>query len=302
MKRIIQLICICILISACSAAEQPVGGSLTVSIVDPMDGTHANVGDVIDIHIIPEYPGGELSITVIVNGTVANATTFPVHPQGNIIGAFMPWIPQAAGEYLIQAIMDNQGQSASSNEVTIIVGEPVSFVPDIVKDDTITPSITPSTPSDTPTPGNATATALDDIICRMGPSQLYAPVGYIQVGETVPITGTNNDNSWYTVNLPDVIQDCWVFSTLITITGDVSGVAQVIPPPLPITDTPTLTPTRVITFTPTFTSTLTPSLTPSRTPTRTITPSPIIKCSSYHDLTSCLGAGCTWDTGTNTCY
>jgi len=68
-----------------------------------------------------------------------------------------------------------------------------------------------------------------DVNCRFGPGTDYASVGFVKVGVTVPILGTNQDHSWWQIqNLQDIPGSmCWVSGPLVNTLGDISKVPTV---------------------------------------------------------------------------
>ena len=138
------------------------------------------------------------------------------------------------------------------------------------------------TPTETSTPDQAQATANQNVYCRKGPSPAYGDVNVLLRGQTVPITGRVQDNSWYYINLNGT--QCWVWGGAVTAIGNIDQQPLVAAPPLPITETPI----------------------PQTEPPPVSTEAPYTACHDYPDLGTCNTdqmnfGGCTWDTGTNKC-
>jgi hypothetical protein len=98
------------------------------------------------------------------------------------------------------------------------------------------------TPTATPTPPQpATAVIDSQVNVRQGPGTDYAIIGTATQGQRFPITGKNQDGSWWQIDYNGQIG--WITSQLVT-AQDVGAVpvAQNIPTPL-ATHTPTLAPT-----------------------------------------------------------
>ncbi|MCJ7435240.1 MAG: SH3 domain-containing protein [Anaerolineales bacterium] len=286
MKRIIQLLCMGLLLSACNMPGQTGGEALSVMIVEPVNGTQLEVGQLVDVHSAISYPDGEFTITLLVNGSTSRSAAI-ANPM-RVSDVYQPWTPEAPGEYTLQTILDWQGQTANSNIVTVIVLESISL-PDIPVKNTPTQFSTPPTPTDTlmPATEEARVTADQNVNCRKGPSSAYNDVGALYQGETAPILGRNPDTTWYYVGLSGT--KCWVWSGAVTVIGNAGAKPVVAAPPLPITDTP---------------------IVPTGTPvvlTETPVPAPVYSaCHDYPDLATCntdpMGFGtCSWDTGMNLC-
>jgi len=78
--------------------------------------------------------------------------------------------------------------------------------------------------------------------CRRGPSLEYEIISSLIEGQTAEITGRSADGSWWQIDPGLGGQICWIAGSVVQISGDVSAVAVVAAPPLPvkiITPTPT---------------------------------------------------------------
>ncbi len=102
--------------------------------------------------------------------------------------------------------------------------------------------------------GSPMARATLDANVRFGDSTLYAPIGALLTGQSAPVIGVSSTGSgWWLIQLPDG-QRGWIAPTIVQITGDLSGVPSVNPPPPPTpiptpipTSTPVLLPDATIT-------------------------------------------------------
>jgi hypothetical protein len=64
--------------------------------------------------------------------------------------------------------------------------------------------------------------------CRQGPSTQYKIDGYLLVGDTSYVYGTDYSNMWWYIQNPDKTSAyCWVWSDSTVVTGDASGVPVV---------------------------------------------------------------------------
>ncbi len=103
---------------------------------------------------------------------------------------------------------------------------------------TATPSPSPeptATPSPSPQPApmiGLDQAATTPINVRSGPGTDYPVLDQLQPGQTAPVTGRNEDNSWWQISLESGVTG-WVFGQLVSLTGGGEGVpvAQVPPPP-----------------------------------------------------------------------
>jgi SH3-like domain-containing protein len=108
----------------------------------------------------------------------------------------------------------------------------------------ILPTQTVATPTPFPTftsvpPLSPEFTVNIDSNCRSGPSTAYSRLGYILNGETVPILGVTTPERpvWWYVQTKNGTR-CWVSGNLGVTSGNLSGIPQMVAPPLPPTPTP----------------------------------------------------------------
>ncbi len=97
----------------------------------------------------------------------------------------------------------------------------------------------------TPTPRGVTATATIQANVRTGDSTVYPSVGFLNVGDTVPVIGRSSRSTWVLVRLDDGTEGFMSPSTL-RIDGELIDVPAVDPPPPPFTPTFTPSPTPVV--------------------------------------------------------
>jgi hypothetical protein len=131
----------------------------------------------------------------------------------------------------------------------VLTGATVTTVP-AGPTDTFTP--VSSAPTDTPTPTQVPTSsfpmvsALDkDVNCRFGPSTNFAAVGFLKVGVTVPIHGTDQTHGWWQIQNPqDIVGHyCWLGGSVTKTSGDISHLPIIPIPQALVTDASiTLTP------------------------------------------------------------
>lgn len=101
------------------------------------------------------------------------------------------------------------------------------------------PSPTPI-PSPTPEPAPVVSLPPDSttkINIRSGPGTDYPVLGQIEPGQSAPVTGRNQDNSWWQISLADNSLG-WVFGELVQAAGPTNAVPIAAAPPPPPTATP----------------------------------------------------------------
>ncbi len=127
--------------------------------------------------------------------------------------------------------------------------EPTSIPTVASPSDTPEPAATPTavpptdTPEPTPTPTEAPptvpiVTASGDTNLRAGPGTNYGVVGRLTGGESLEVTGRNQDGSWWQVAIPGGDRG-WIIASRVTAAGPLDEVAIVVLP------TPTAAPTAV---------------------------------------------------------
>ena len=103
-------------------------------------------------------------------------------------------------------------------------------------------------PTATPAP-NPTVTATIEANVRMGDSTLYPVVGFLLLGESAPVIGRSSRSGWLYIRLDDG-EEGFISPSVVSVSGDLTGVQLVTPPPVPATPTPTPTNTPIATNTP----------------------------------------------------
>lgn len=103
--------------------------------------------------------------------------------------------------------------------------------------DQVIPAPAPKTQTFTPTPEQTRATAKQNTNCRYGPGTAYDIADTLFEGQTAPIVGRNQENTWWQIKGPTFGSLCWVSHITVEVTGPTDGVPiGKAPPP------PTLTP------------------------------------------------------------
>ena len=105
--------------------------------------------------------------------------------------------------------------------------------------ETLVPTSTP-TRTATPTPEPVWVMVLQNAFCRTGPGTTFAISDYLPAGYEVELAGktevprvdeTLAPEVWYVVPRPSDGEVCWIFNTLVEVTGNLDGVAMMSPPP-----------------------------------------------------------------------
>jgi hypothetical protein len=129
----------------------------------------------------------------------------------------------------------------SLTEVPTVASVPPSAVPPTGVPPTAVPptAVPPTAVPPTTVPTTPELTPIDkDVNCRFGPSTNFLSVGFVKVGQTVPIHGTIPDHSWWQIQNPQDVAGhfCWVGGSVVKTLGDISLVAVVAIPTALVTD------------------------------------------------------------------
>lgn len=145
--------------------------------------------------------------------------------------------------------------SPTSPEPTLTYSpEPPTLTPTITE--TVTPTQIPTetltaTVTLTSTPSVPQISVSVPTNCRVGPGKVYKMVGALLVGEVAEVYGRDpTGNYWYIRNPDSPNNYCWLWGEYATVTGNISFLPVLTPPPTPI---PTITPTPVPNFEATYT-------------------------------------------------
>lgn len=161
------------------------------------------------------------------------------------------------GLYQLQLVVNSaSGEPARYTVAAVRVqNEDIAFAGGRFEGEAVAAAITPTpvavglTPTPTliatPTPRGVTATATIQANVRLGDSTIYPSVGFLEVGETVPVIGRSGRSTWVFVRLDDGTEGFMSPSTL-RINGELIDVPVVDVPPPPFTPTFTPSPTPVV--------------------------------------------------------
>jgi hypothetical protein len=87
----------------------------------------------------------------------------------------------------------------------------------------------------------------EDSVCRTGPGLIYDIRTYINAGAAPILIGHIEGDDWYFVREPEFDAQCWVSSSVVSVSGDVDSLPEFTPEPTPTTEpSPTTVPKGVI--------------------------------------------------------
>jgi hypothetical protein len=154
-------------------------------------------------------------------------------------GAGTDQTPTLSGELVLQTAeaAARQTREAFSPTPTRVLQTPTPTAP-----------VETGTPTATSTPTFVTATADVTANVRSGPGSMYDWVDFLYQGDTAEVVGrfesqeSDAGGTWWLIHRIGQGRDGWVWGGVVTVSGDVSGVPYMIPPPSS-TPGPTLTST-----------------------------------------------------------
>ena len=162
----------------------------------------------------------------------------------------MPWAAdEETIERTVNARLTEEAENAGedSSNATRTPTEEGSSADNKTATITLSPTVTL-----TPTLENPMIHAKTDTNCRYGPSVAYDIIGYLLVGNEVPVLGRLQGGGWWYIQHPtNASGHCWVWATSTEIEGDTSKLPYITPPPTP-TASPTNTPTPFAAFSASF--------------------------------------------------
>lgn len=104
-------------------------------------------------------------------------------------------------------------------------------------ENTSTPTSTP-TVTLTPTPSVPTVTVSQTTNCRTGPGTQYDLVGAVQVGQSATVVGKYTAGNYLIINNLNAPGTCWLWGQYATVSGNIAGLLEELPPPTPTPSLP----------------------------------------------------------------
>jgi len=180
--------------------DATIGGSLQAWIDAPLDESVLPL-EPYEIVAHASDPQAISSLEIQVNGEELASLSNPDAEE--LLALFeQVWVPPGPGEYQIDVKAQNAaGEWSDTASVTVRV--------EVQPEEA---AIMEPEAEEAPEPATCdpSLTAAENATCRTGPSSYHEPVGYLLEGETVPISGRNQDWTWWSVRLPDQENPCWI--------------------------------------------------------------------------------------------
>jgi len=98
---------------------------------------------------------------------------------------------------------------------------------------------TPLAPTDTatvtqtPTPSVPMVSVSQTTNCRTGPGTVYDLLGSLVTGQSAQVVGKYSAMNYWIINTPGSSGTCWLWGQYATVSGNTSGLPEMIPPPTP---------------------------------------------------------------------
>jgi hypothetical protein len=207
-----------------------------VTIITPADGTEVPSGQEVVVLAVSISQQGIGRVELYADGKLVHSDA-PTAPEVSFT-ASLPWKPESPGKHTLQVrAYDRGGKASEPASVSISVQER--------QEGTLTPTLAPS-PGTAASPTAITRTRLN---VRAGPDTAYPLLGTLDEGQTVQMTGRNQDSTWWQIVYPPGSSARgWIAAEYTIVSGEPQSllVISVAPPPPP---TATMAPTRTETAT-----------------------------------------------------
>ncbi|MEP7286761.1 MAG: GDSL-type esterase/lipase family protein [Chloroflexota bacterium] len=254
-----------------------------VEIRSPADGSEVVINSEVQVYVRAADKVGVTRVEMRVDNLIVDTAASPEANGTLSIDSILSWTPNSSGSHVVQVVAFRGNTRGNPKQITLMVRDNSAQI--------TRPAGSPAflTASPTSDPTCRLRANTDNLNVRTGPGINYDRIAALGIGTTVPITGTNNDTSWYQVNVQGLTG--WVSGAYATPLGICSNLIQVLIPPSPTVPAGST----AIIIPPTFTPLPTlPLPTPSSTipivvlPTLTWTPIPTqgAQQPSSADLTS----------------
>ncbi len=196
-----------------------------IEIQTPADNTEVVINSTVQIYVRATDQIGVTRIEMRADNLIVDSTASP-DPNGSpTLESILSWTPNAGGAHVLQVIAYrgslggnpknlNITVRSSAAEVTLPAGSPQYL--------TASPTIDPFC--------NVSAN-VSNLNVRTGPGINYDIIGTLALGQPVPVSGTNDDRSWWQINQGGAIG--WVSASYSTISGVCSNVLIVPVPASP---------------------------------------------------------------------
>lgn len=278
MPKIILLICLLAVLSACnlsrtppteeplptldgtaSGAEKPV-----VTISSPQNGSEVVVNTDVFVSANATDSVGITRVQLIANNQIVKTVSSESVAGDRNMNVLLDFRPSAAGAVTLEVIAYRGAIASDPATVNINVR---------ANEAQVTATLVPQTQVPIIDPNDPTCRALTNVALnvRTGPGTAFPRVTTLAPGIQVPIIGRVGDNSWWLVRVNNVTSG-WVIQRnplnpneeFIAIFGVCTAIPIVNPPPTPTS--PIIIPTHTPTRTPTPTSTTPPPTVPPQPP------------------------------------
>lgn len=146
---------------------------------------------------------GELSINDQVVETLSNPDT-----SKKLATLKYLWNPTEPGTYLLSVrAQGTDGSWGSEAQAVVYIGE--------ITAETCDPAVE----------------VIMNAACRLGPTTYHLPAIYLLEGDNLPVMGSNLDQTWWAVQVPEQTQPCWVSDQTVSLTCLPEEIAHLPSPP-----------------------------------------------------------------------
>lgn len=227
------------ILSACNLSTEPpvqqiptatgaVSARPVVVINSPENGSEHPVDQQILVSAIATDSVGVTRVQLLANGRIVKTISSESPTGSQTLNALLDYTPRETGTLNLSVVAFRSSIASDPALITVTVRAEQAQV-------TATSAPNPSVPIINPNDPTCRLLTNVGLNVRQGPSTAYTRISVLAAGTVVPITGRNNDNSWWQIRVGTTIG--WVIDDYVTIYGICTGIPIVQPPPLP-TNTP----------------------------------------------------------------
>jgi len=202
------LLCLAGLLAGCTPdSAVPPSSALTAWVDAPLDESTLPLAPY-EIVAHASDPDQIQRLEISVDGEVQGQIENP-EPARLLMTAEFSWTPLEPGVYTIEARGQNgSGEWSSPARVRVTVEEEIASQPtlELLPTAAVTLELADCEPE---------ITALMDTTCRQGPTTYNEPAAYLLAGESAPLSGGNQDLSWWAVQPESLSELCWVSGSTV---------------------------------------------------------------------------------------
>ena len=195
-----------------------------VEIRSPGDNTEVLINNEVQVYVRAVDRVGVTRIEMRVDGQIVDTAASPEANGSPTMDSILSWTPNSTGSHVLQVVAFRGSLQGNPKSITLTVKQEAAQI--------TAPAMSPVFLTASPTVDPTCRVRADVTVnVRSGPGINYPIVTSLAVGSNAPILGTNDDASWYEIDVQGI--DGWVSSSFVTQQGICSNVQSVPVPPSP---------------------------------------------------------------------